>query len=202
MVTISDLFGAPRYPKLQQIMQAAKKNVTRWTAEDLGLDPSTVGAAGARLKLERLFMPTIDTKVELMVGRHPGGAGAGAGAGAARRQGHLAEWSRRRSVAAHGRHRRSVTMPQDILVVGELVDGQPAAQTDQLLGAATRPGRGRHRERDAAGQPAPRRPPPARSRPAPTGPSSPPPPTTTSFTRTSGSLPWRRRWIRRTPRSS
>ena len=29
-------------------------------------------------------------------------------------------------------------MPQDILVVGELVDGQPAAHTDQLLGAATR----------------------------------------------------------------
>ena len=71
VVTISDLFGAPRYPKLQQIMQAAKKNVTRWTAEDLGLDPSTVGAAGARLKLERLFMPTIDTKVELMVGDTP-----------------------------------------------------------------------------------------------------------------------------------
>ena len=29
-------------------------------------------------------------------------------------------------------------MAQDILVVGELVDGQPAAHTDQLLGAATR----------------------------------------------------------------
>ena len=68
VVTISDLFGAPRYPKLKQIMEAAKKNVTRWTAEDLGLDPSTVGAAGARLKLERLFMPTVDTKVEIMEG--------------------------------------------------------------------------------------------------------------------------------------
>ena len=68
VVTISDLFGAPRYPKLKQIMEAARKNVTRWTAEDLGLDPSTVGAAGARLKLERLFMPTVDTKVEIMEG--------------------------------------------------------------------------------------------------------------------------------------
>ena len=68
VVTVSNEIGDPRYPKLQQIMQAAKKTVTRWTAEDLGLDPSTVGAAGARLKLERLFIPELGGEVELMEG--------------------------------------------------------------------------------------------------------------------------------------
>ena len=71
VVTVSNEIGDPRYPKLQQIMQAAKKTVTRWTAEDLGLDPSTVGAAGARLKLERLFIPEREGNVELMDGDTP-----------------------------------------------------------------------------------------------------------------------------------
>ena len=68
VVTISNEIGDPRYPKLQQIMQAAKKTVTRLGASDLGLDPSTVGDAGARLKLERLFIPELGGEVEMMEG--------------------------------------------------------------------------------------------------------------------------------------
>lgn len=68
VVTISNEIGDPRYPKLQQIMQAAKKTVTRLGAGDLGLDPSTVGNAGARLKLERLFIPELGGEVEMMEG--------------------------------------------------------------------------------------------------------------------------------------
>lgn len=68
VVTISNEIGDPRYPKLQQIMQAARKTVTRLTADELGLDPSTVGDAGARLKLERLFIPVVEGEVELMEG--------------------------------------------------------------------------------------------------------------------------------------
>jgi electron transfer flavoprotein beta subunit len=71
VVTVSNEIGDPRYPKLMQIMQAAKKTVTRWSAEDLGLDPSTVGAAGARLTLERLFIPELGGEVELMDGDTP-----------------------------------------------------------------------------------------------------------------------------------
>jgi electron transfer flavoprotein beta subunit len=71
VVTVSNELGEPRYPKLQQIMQAAKKTVTRWSAADLGLDPSTVGAAGARLKLERLFIPKVEGSVQLMEGDTP-----------------------------------------------------------------------------------------------------------------------------------
>ena len=49
VVTVSNELGDPRYPKLQQIMQAAKKTVTSWSAADLGLDASSVGAAGSRI---------------------------------------------------------------------------------------------------------------------------------------------------------
>ncbi len=71
VVTVSNEIGDPRYPKLKQIMEAARKTVTRWSAEDLGLDPSTVGAAGARLTLERLFIPELGGEVELMEGDSP-----------------------------------------------------------------------------------------------------------------------------------
>ncbi|MFA7250165.1 MAG: electron transfer flavoprotein subunit beta/FixA family protein [Dehalococcoidia bacterium] len=71
VVTVSNEFGEPRYPKLPQIMAAAKKTVTQWKTGDLGLDPSQVGAAGARLKLERLATPTRGAKVELMEGDTP-----------------------------------------------------------------------------------------------------------------------------------
>jgi electron transfer flavoprotein beta subunit len=71
VVTVSNEFGEPRYPKLQQIMQAARKTVTNWNAADIGLDPSEVGQAGARLKLERLFIPEKEGKAEIMPGDTP-----------------------------------------------------------------------------------------------------------------------------------
>ncbi|MEE8421820.1 MAG: electron transfer flavoprotein subunit beta/FixA family protein [Dehalococcoidia bacterium] len=71
VVTISNELGEPRYPKLQQIMQAARKTVTTMTAADLGLDPSSVGAAGARLKLERLFIPEVAGDCDFMEGDSP-----------------------------------------------------------------------------------------------------------------------------------
>ena len=71
VVTVSNEFGEPRYPKLKEIMQAARKSVTTWTAADLELDPSTVGAAGSRLKLERLFIPEAGGNVQIMEGDTP-----------------------------------------------------------------------------------------------------------------------------------
>jgi electron transfer flavoprotein beta subunit len=68
VVTVSNELGEPRYPKLQQIMQAAKKTVTKWSAADLGLDAGTVGAGAARLTLERLFIPPAGGQVILMEG--------------------------------------------------------------------------------------------------------------------------------------
>jgi electron transfer flavoprotein beta subunit len=71
VVTVSNEFGEPRYPKLPQIMAAAKKTVTSWGAGDLGLEASEVGAAGARLKLELLFVPETGGQVEFIEGDTP-----------------------------------------------------------------------------------------------------------------------------------
>jgi electron transfer flavoprotein beta subunit len=71
VVTVSNELGDPRYPKLQQIMQAARKTVTNWSAADLGLDAASVGAAGARLKLERLAQPEAGGAVQIMEGETP-----------------------------------------------------------------------------------------------------------------------------------
>lgn len=68
VVTVSNELGEPRYPKLPQIMAAGKKQVTTWSASDLGLD---AGALAPKLTLESLFVPVVDTKVELMEGDTP-----------------------------------------------------------------------------------------------------------------------------------
>ena len=52
-------------------MQAARKEVTVWTAEDLGLSPDEVGAAGARLSLEALYVPQIKSHCEFIEGTTP-----------------------------------------------------------------------------------------------------------------------------------
>jgi electron transfer flavoprotein beta subunit len=52
-------------------MQAARKQVTVWTAADLGLSPDQVGAAGARLSLDALYIPQVDSKVEFVEGDSP-----------------------------------------------------------------------------------------------------------------------------------
>jgi electron transfer flavoprotein beta subunit len=68
VVTVSNELGEPRYPKLQQIMAAARKQVNQWAAADLGLDAA---ALAPRLTLEQLFVPVTDTKVEIMEGDTP-----------------------------------------------------------------------------------------------------------------------------------
>lgn len=68
VVTVSNELGEPRYPKLPQIMAAGKKQVTTWSAADLGLDAS---ALAPKLTLEALYVPVVDTKVELMAGDTP-----------------------------------------------------------------------------------------------------------------------------------
>ena len=68
VVTVSNELGEPRYPKLPQIMAAGKKQVTTWAAADLGID---AGSLAPRLTLEALYVPVVDTKVELMPGDTP-----------------------------------------------------------------------------------------------------------------------------------
>lgn len=71
VVTVSNELGEPRYPKLPQIMAAARKQVTVWTAADLGLSPDQVGKAGARLNLEALYIPQVESQCEFIEGDGP-----------------------------------------------------------------------------------------------------------------------------------
>jgi electron transfer flavoprotein beta subunit len=71
VVTVSNELGEPRYPKLQQIMQAAKKQVTIWSAADLGLDTSQLGPEGRKLLLEKLYIPVSSTHCEFIEGDTP-----------------------------------------------------------------------------------------------------------------------------------
>jgi electron transfer flavoprotein beta subunit len=68
VVTISNEFGDPRYPQLRQIMAAARKQVTTYTAADLGLTPEQLQP---RLTLERLYIPVKESKVEIIEGDSP-----------------------------------------------------------------------------------------------------------------------------------
>ncbi len=51
LVSVTDGLNEPRYPNFKGIMAARKKPVTTWTLADLGVDPATVGAAGARTRV-------------------------------------------------------------------------------------------------------------------------------------------------------
>ncbi|HEY7269994.1 MAG TPA: electron transfer flavoprotein subunit beta/FixA family protein [Dehalococcoidia bacterium] len=71
VVTVSNELGEPRYPKLPQIMAAARKQVTTWAAADLGLGADQAGKAGSRLTLERLYVPTVKSQCEFIEGEGP-----------------------------------------------------------------------------------------------------------------------------------
>ncbi|WP_217613863.1 electron transfer flavoprotein subunit beta/FixA family protein [Cellulomonas sp. GbtcB1] len=51
LVSVTDRANEPRYPNFQGIMAARKKPVETLTLADLGVDPATVGTAGARTEV-------------------------------------------------------------------------------------------------------------------------------------------------------
>ena len=71
VVTVSNELGEPRYPKLKGIMAAAKKEPIRWNAQDIGAEASQLGAAGARIKLLKVFQPVKEGKCEIIEGESP-----------------------------------------------------------------------------------------------------------------------------------
>ncbi len=71
VVSVSNEFGEPRYPQLRQIMMAAKKTVEVWSASDLGLSPDEVGEGNRVLPLEALYIPKIESNVEIIEGESP-----------------------------------------------------------------------------------------------------------------------------------
>jgi len=71
VISISNEFGEPRYPQLRQIMLAAKKTVQIWSAADLGLAAGELGAANRWLPLEALYVPKVESNVEIIEGDSP-----------------------------------------------------------------------------------------------------------------------------------
>jgi electron transfer flavoprotein beta subunit len=71
IVSISNEFGEPRYPQLRQIMLAAKKTVQVWSAADLGIGADEVGTANRVMPLEALYVPKVESNVEIIDGDSP-----------------------------------------------------------------------------------------------------------------------------------
>jgi len=76
LITVTSGIGALRYPTLKGIMAAGKKQPIIWKPADIGLEPSQLGAAGRRGKLDKLFQPVKEAKCEIIKGDTPAEAGA------------------------------------------------------------------------------------------------------------------------------
>ncbi len=68
VISVANELGVPRYPTLKGIMAVSKRDVPVWTTQDLGLSTSEVGAAGARIKLQKLYIPVREGKCEVIEG--------------------------------------------------------------------------------------------------------------------------------------
>ena len=75
LVTAGDEVGVARYPKLRDIMAAGRLRPQVWNAQDLGVDPSTVGDAGALTKVRRLYVEEKVSECEIIEAESPAEAG-------------------------------------------------------------------------------------------------------------------------------
>lgn len=76
VVTVSGEIGPPRLPRGMDIIQAASKEITVWTAQDIQVDPSRVGPAAVYTEIFKLFIPVREVKCEIIDGDTPGEAAA------------------------------------------------------------------------------------------------------------------------------
>jgi len=70
VITVSNELGEPRYATLKGIMSAGKKTVPVWNADEIGADSGKIGAAGARSKMLKLFIPVRESKCEIIEGEN------------------------------------------------------------------------------------------------------------------------------------
>jgi len=75
VIIVTSGLGALRYATLKGIMAAAKKQPVVWKPADIGLEPSTIGAAGSLAKLGKLFQPVKESKCEIIEGQTAAEAG-------------------------------------------------------------------------------------------------------------------------------
>ncbi|MEW6033446.1 MAG: electron transfer flavoprotein subunit beta/FixA family protein [Chloroflexota bacterium] len=75
VITVSNELGEPRYATLKGIMAAAKKQPIIWKPADIGVSPTSIGAAGRRSTLVKLFQPVKECKCEVIEADTPAEAG-------------------------------------------------------------------------------------------------------------------------------
>ncbi|MEE9365140.1 MAG: hypothetical protein V3W44_00500, partial [Dehalococcoidales bacterium] len=75
LITVSNELGEARYPTIKGIMSAKKVEPTVWKPADIGIEPAKVGAAGRKVKLEKLYQPVQEGKCEFIEGESTEEAG-------------------------------------------------------------------------------------------------------------------------------
>ena len=71
VVTVSNEIGQPRYPTIKGIMAAKKIEPIVWKPADIGIEPSRMGAAGRRARINKLFQPVHEGKCDFAAGDNP-----------------------------------------------------------------------------------------------------------------------------------
>ena len=69
VVTLSSEMGQARIPTGWGIINAAKKQILKWSAADLGVDPARVGKAAARNSLVKLYAFSPSRTCEMITGK-------------------------------------------------------------------------------------------------------------------------------------
>jgi electron transfer flavoprotein beta subunit len=75
LIGVSSELGLARYPTMKGIMTAARKSVETWTANDIGIAPSRLDPASAKVKMLRLFIPVRERACVFVEGETPEEAG-------------------------------------------------------------------------------------------------------------------------------
>lgn len=74
--TVGSEVGKPRLPSGMGIIQAIRKQIPVWNATEIGIAPAEVGAAAARRKLVKLFIPERGRSCEIITAKTPEESGA------------------------------------------------------------------------------------------------------------------------------
>ena len=77
VVIVTTELGEPRIPSAWGTISAARKEIPKWTIQELELDSSLIGAGGARSELHKLYIPSHERNCEIVGGETVAEATAG-----------------------------------------------------------------------------------------------------------------------------
>ncbi|MGE5578105.1 MAG: electron transfer flavoprotein subunit beta/FixA family protein [Syntrophothermus sp.] len=71
VITAQKGLNEPRYPSLQGIMKAKKKELKQVSAQELGIDTGLVGKAGAKVQSRKFYLPPAKAGAKIIPGEAP-----------------------------------------------------------------------------------------------------------------------------------